>query len=198
MNLADLKNIDIKKIDMVKIRSDLLKRQDLLINGAAVFLTIFIMFKIFSGQQEQGRDLKIQASQMERKITAIAKHDQALKELNAFVEILPVGIPESALIDKVSDFAEKSNIHIVTSSPTEKEENEFYKRSRVSLQISADHYTDFVHFVHDIENSSLNLRVDRWLESMESQPSRRDRRSTQDKVKKVLLDVSALYFPKKI
>ena len=156
------------------------------------------MFKVYFGQQEQTQNLKTQVSQMEKKIAAIAKHDKTLKELNAFVEALPVGIPESALIDKVSDFAEKSNIHIVTSFPTKNEENEFYKRSRVSLQISADHYADFVRFVHDIENSSLNLRVDRWSELMESQPSGRDRRSTQDKVKKVLLDVSALYFPKKI
>ena len=204
MNLADLKNIDLKKIDIAKIRSDILKRQDMAINYAAVFLTIFIMFKIFSGQQEQVQNLKIQITQMEKKITAIAKHDKALKELNALVDSLPAGIPESALIDKVTDFAEKSNIHIVTFSPTETEENGFYKQSRVSLQISADYYKDFLRFIRDIENSSLNLRVDKWSGLLESRlPSAqssmgKDKKPGQESPQKVLLNVSTVYFLKKI
>ena len=204
MNLADLKNIDIKKIDIAKMRSDLLKRQDILINCIAGFLTVFIMFKIFSGQQGQARNLKIQGSQMEKNIAVIAKYNQALKELNALVESLPAGIPESALIDKVTDFAEKSNIHIVTFSPTETEENGFYKNSRVSLQISADHYKDFVHFIHDIESSSLNLRVDKWSGSLESRSQSaqsstgRDKKSDQEGIQKALLNISTIYFPKKI
>ncbi len=204
MNLVDLKNIDIKKIDIAKIRSYLLKRQDILINSVAVFLTVFIMFKIFSGQQEQTQNLKIQVSQMEKKIAVIAKHNQALKELNALVESLPTGIPESELIDKVTDFAEKSNIHIMTFYPMETEQNEFYKNSRVSLVISADHYKDFLRLVRDIETSPFNLRVDKWSESLES-PSQsaqssmgKDKKSPQEGSQKVLLNVSSIYFIKKI
>jgi len=204
MNLADLKNIDIKKIDIAKIRSYLLMRRDILINSAAVLLTVFIMFKIFFGQQEQSQNLKTQMSQMEKKIAVIAKVDQALKELNALVESLPIGIPESALIDKMTDFAEKSNIHIVAFYPLETEENEFYKRNRVSLVISADHYKDFLRFVRDVETSPFNLRVDQWSSSLEphspsAQSSKgKDKKSPQEESQKVLLNVSSIYFIKKI
>lgn len=204
MNLANLKKIDIKKIDIAKIRSYLLKRQDVLINYASVFLTAFIMFKIFSGQQEQMQNLKIQASQMEKKIVVIAKVDRALKELNALVSSLPTGIPESALIDQVTDLAEKSNIDIVTFYPIETEENEFYKYSHISLQISTDQYKNFLRFIHDIESSSFNLRVDQWSGSLDSrsQPTQfsrgENKKTGQEGSPKVLLNVSSIYFIKKI
>ena len=204
MKLEDLKNIDIKKINIAKIRSNLLKRQDILINYVAIFLTVFIMFKIFSSQQEETQNLKIQVSEMEKKIVAIAKYDQALKELNVFVESLPTGIPESLLIDKITDLAEKSNIHIVTFSPMEMEENELYKHIHVSLQVSADHYKDFIRFIHDIESSSLNLRVDIWSGSLEprSQSAQfapeKDKKIGQEDPPKILLNISSIYFLKKI
>ena len=204
MKLEDLKNIDIKKINIAKIRSNLLKRQDILINYVAIFLTVFIMLKIFSSQQEQVQNLKNQASKMEKKIVAIAKYDQALKELNVFVESLPTGIPESLLIDKITDLAEKSNIHIVTFSPMEMEENELYKHIHVSLQVSADHYKDFIRFIHDIESSSLNLRVDKWSGSLESRlqsaqfAPEKEKKIGQEDPPKILLNISSIYFLKKI
>lgn len=203
MNLKDFKNVNIKKIEIAKIRAYLLKRQDILMNLTAVLLTIFMMFKIFSSQQEQAQNLKIQVSEMEKKIAVIAKYDQASQELNAFVESLPIGIPESALIDKVTDFAEQSNIHIVTFSPTQTSENEFYKHNRVALQISANQYKDFLRFIHDIESSSLNLRVDQWSGQLEFhasvQPSTgKDKKSPQEGSHKALLDISSIYFLKKI
>lgn len=203
ISLADLKNIDIKNLDIQKIRSDLLKRQDILINCVVAFLTVFIMFKIFSSQQAETQKLKAQVSEMEKKNTVIMKHDKALKELNALVDSLPTGIPESALIDKVTDFAEKSNIHIVTFSPTRTEENELYKHSSVSLEISADNYKDFLHFIQDIEKSSLNIRVDKCSGSMGSQQQMmqfsrgKDKKINQEANIKILIDVSSIYFLKK-
>lgn len=203
MNLRDLKNVNIKKIEIAKIRAYLLKRQDILMNLTAVLLTVFMMFKIFSSQQEQAQNLKIQVNQMEKKIAVIAKYDRASQELNAFVESLPIGIPESALIDKMTDFAEKSNIHIVTFSPMQTEENEFYQHNRVALQISANQYKDFLRFIQDIESSSLNLRVDQWSGQLESHASvqssmAKDKKSPQEGSQKVLLDISSIYFFKKI
>lgn len=203
MNPSELKNMDIKKIDIAMIRSYLLKRPDMLINSVAIFLTVFIMFKVFFSQQERAQNLKIQISQMEKKIVAIAKHDQALKELNAFVESLPAGIPESALIDQVSDLAEKSNINIVTFYPIETEENEFYKHSHVSLQISTDQYKNFLRFISDIESSSLNLRVDKWSGALDSSSSAKsstmkNKKIGQENSIKVLLNISSIYFIKKI
>lgn len=200
----NLQNTDIKKINIAKIRSYFLKRPDMLIKAGAVFLTVFIMFKIFSGQQEETQNLKIQVSQMGKRVVVVAKHDQALKELNAFVESLPTGIPQSSLIDKVTDFAEKSNINIVTFSPVATEENEFYKHSRVSLQISADQYKNFLRFIHDIESSPFNLRVDKWSGSLDSRvppaqsPTIKNKKIGQENSPKVLLNLSSIYFIKKI
>lgn len=212
MNLNDLKNIDIKSInlksiDLSKIRSVLLQRQDLLGNGTAVFLMLFIVFKIFSWQQKEVNNLKFQAGQMGKKVAAITKHDQALKELNALVASLPVGISESALIDQVTDFAEKWDIHIVTFSPTKTQQNEFYLRSSVTLEIVADNYKNLVQFFHDLENSSLNLRVDKWLggpeiqkQSKQSSPQLypgKNNKTKRDESIRILMDLSAVYFFKK-
>src|SRR2546430_488354 len=117
MNLADLTKIDIKNIDIGRILKTLRARKDILVNVVVVFATIFVMVQIYSNKHSENQALEIKLDAQKKKSAPIADYNKAQKDLNAFLDALPKGIPEYSIIDKLSDFAEKHNIQILSFSP---------------------------------------------------------------------------------
>ncbi len=169
MNITELKDIDIKNIDMATLQATLLKRQDVLANLVIVVITLFVVINLITSKENEREHLLSTIPGKQKKIEAIEQNKKAGKQFDEFFNALPKGLPDNMIIDKLTDFAEKHHVQITNFSPTRSENDKLYDRGRVNIDIVAPSYKDLWLFVYDIENSGYNLRVDTWSATLKPQ-----------------------------
>ena len=163
MNLSDLNNIQLKDINVQQVTDNLKSRKDLTAYLVMVGLTLFVMFRIFDAKQNEGRMLKNQIKEMEKKNEVIAEHERMSKELNTFLSGLPAGLSGDNIVDTLTGFAEKHKVQILSFSPARSKTTKLYQHTSVNINVSSPTYKDMVLFVHDIESSPYNFRLENWL-----------------------------------
>ncbi len=201
MNLNDLKNFDVKNINVEFLKENFVRKPENAVKALLILVSFLFMFNIFSAKQKEARELKTKITEMEDKMESINNYQKDLKELNHYIESLSAGIPDYEIIDKLSDFAEKRNIHILSFSPAKSENEKFYRRTMIDLNISAGSYKDLALFIYDIESSPFNLRVDQWtgqlatdLESISSDQAAKQ--ETKKQSIQVQVQIGAINFKK--
>lgn len=165
LNSIDAK--DLKKLDLSKLKDLNIDRikEELATKPKILFNTIFAIVAVGSILYSVGY-YKTQVSQIQSEITSL---NQKLEMINLtastetkykdFLANLPKVIPNNQLIGKISEFAEKTNINVITYSPLKTDQAEFVNQYVVNLSIKADTYQDLINFINIIENSNFTLKV---------------------------------------
>ncbi len=174
MNLSTLTKLelkDLRKIDLAGLKNSLLSRPDIFINFLWIALTIFAIIFISHNYREDQSRLKDRIDKLEQKLTVLRKYQDIKKEYDAFLSQFPKMIPGDEVIDKISDFAVKRHIQILSFSPAEKQKSTFFEITNIVINIASSQYEDIVRFIHDIEEAALAMRIKRWSGRMRGQES---------------------------
>ncbi len=168
LSLKDLKEFDVKNIDVAKLLKGIQQRTDVLINVALILGTLFFIGNIYSRRQAKVRDLTVKITALEGKIKAISDYEKSKDELSRSIDSLPKGIAESdAMVNKINEFAITHNIQILSFVPADSKATDLYSKRNLRMTIATSRYENLGLFVKDIENSGYNLRVERWSASLQ-------------------------------
>ena len=165
MDLKSLSQIDIKNlqnIDFGKLKDQIQKRPDILVNILLIPITLFAIIYIYTGQQKKANSLRYKITELKQKVDAVKHRDDTQKEYDEFVKKFPESLPGDKLIDKLSDLAVSYNVQVSSFSPTKEKTAGSVKITSVTINIVADSYADIVQFVKAIESSAYTLRISKW------------------------------------
>jgi len=167
LTLKDLKDYDIKNIDIQKLVNVVVRRQDYLLNLVLVLATIFAVVKILDYQKQRAFRLEQEVVTLEKKIKAISEYESAEKDVKNFVNSFPQGLLETNnIINRINDLAVARNIQILSFDPAERNTTELYEKTNIRLVLTGDNYEDIGLFAQDIENSNDNFLVQKWSASL--------------------------------
>lgn len=168
MKVSELKNININKIDVKQINDFIVKQPNVVVSMIIIFIAMIVSFNFFSEKQNEIKGVKTQVTTMQSKIDAIKQYNQTLTEFNTAFDALPQGLSGPALIDTITEIAQKHNVRVLSFSPIQVQSEEYYDRVIINMSLSAKSYKDLLLFVSEIENSTHNLRVNEWNENLET------------------------------
>jgi len=167
LNSIDAK--DLKKLDLSRLKElniDLIK-EELATKPKILFNTIFTIATILAILYSVG-SYKNKTSQINAEIVSLNKKLEMIQMTSAtetkykdFLAKLPRVIPNNQLIGKISEFAEKAKINVISFSPLKTNESEFVNQYIVNLNIKAETYQDLLNFINIIENSNYTLKVNK-------------------------------------
>lgn len=166
MNLKDLNKInieDLKGLDWGQAKDRFLSQPDRIINILIVMVTIAVIFSAHKNYTRATKALKKTVIELQEKSAALDKFNAAQEQLNNFIKDAPKEISGDELIEKLSQFAIKRDIQILSFSPAQEKSNNFISLTSVEINITSDHYADVILFMHDIENSPYSLRITKWV-----------------------------------
>ena len=162
MKIKDLRKVDVhelKKLDFAKIQEGILAKPDIAVNVALVLLSLIWIFQIFASLQKNLNELKGKLENSEKKGAAIDTYNATQKQFRDFIDNLPKGISEDKVIDKLTDFAAKREVQIISVSPSERDSKKLYDKVVVNLNIVVKGYKNLCLFINDIENPPYALRL---------------------------------------
>ncbi len=160
LDLNDLKNIDLKTINYEKILNFFKAHLDKTIVAASVLATLFFSFQYFIKKHAEITTVSNQITQLEKKIAAIKEYDAVDKKTNDFLNLIPPPVSDEDFMNKLTDFADKRNIQIKSFAPTKRQAMKLYDASSLNLNVTTHDYKNLWLFIHDIETSPLNIRID--------------------------------------
>ncbi len=163
LTFQDLKEYDIKDIDINKIINQLKMRKDILANIVIILAVLFMAMKISGYIQKEKETLIQEINELSQKEKAVKKMNATEKDLNSIRTSLPQG-PETVddLIGKINQLATANNIQISDYTPQRSRETEFFYPIQMQLVVRADSYEQIGYFIYDLENANINLRVDNF------------------------------------
>lgn len=199
ITLKDLKEYDIKNVDIGKFLKTIQQRKDILAGIVLVAITLMTANDILSKERVKTRDLSQKISLLEKKIKAIDSYKKAKGQLTALVKSLPQGLPEADnIIQKVNSLAIDHDLQISSFAPSNRIENDFYNQVNLKLTVSSNDYKNLVLFIKDIEQSPYNLRVELWSAKIERKQKRTVNTTNQREALPSIsaeLELSSIYFP---
>jgi hypothetical protein len=168
MNLNDLKSkipdlskIDIKDIDINKIKDELLDRKELMIQiGLGVF-AFFMVVSMVGGSGKEVKQLKTKITSMQAKSDVIAQYKKSQADIDEFLKSLPPSLSEGQIITLVTDLADKNKVKISTftpNSPAEDDNKKSYQKTSIQFSLQALDYKSMIRLIADIESSKLHVK----------------------------------------
>ena len=168
MNLSELKDLDLKNLDLDQIKENLLQRKDLLINIGLVVVTVILCLFIFNKNRSAAATVHAKFVNMQGKTDVIAKHQQSLDKVKAFKEQFPAALNENDIVDLVTNSAVKNKVQILSYSPAQEASAGLYDRLTMQFIFTVTEYADMIRFIYDIERTPGALRVESWTGTVEN------------------------------
>ena len=191
LTYKDLKEYDIKNIDVKKLLGSLTQRQDYLIDAALIVVAIFFGIKIMADQKGKAAHLTQQVSVLEQKTAAISEFEAAKSSVENYVATLPQGLLETnTIIERLNSLALARQVQILSYEPDNRQATDMYIKTKFKLTLFAKEYKDIGLFIQDVENSEHNFRIEQWS------VSRDERELKSDEGIRVFTVVSSIYFKK--
>ena len=165
MNMGDLNKFDIKELksfDINQAKEFLISRVDVTINLILVVLTILGVTYLYSDGKAKLANLEAQIQQMKEKLEMVKGYEDIKKKHDDFKNAFPKYITSDQLTDKISAFAGKNNVKILSFSPAQKKEEEFWTTTSVNINVSAANYASIIEFMQDIEKAPFAIQVQKW------------------------------------
>jgi Tfp pilus assembly protein PilO len=159
--IPDLSKIDIKDIDINKIKEELLDRKELVIQVGIGVVAFFMIVSMVSGSGKEVKQLKAKIKSMQAKSDIIAQYKKSQAEIDEFLKSLPPSFTEDEIITLVTDLADKNKVKISTftpNSPGEEDGKKSYLKTSIQFSLQAGDYKDVVRLISDIENSKLHIK----------------------------------------
>ena len=188
MNLSDLKQLDLKDLDLAQIKDNLLERKDLLINIGLVVGTVALCFFIFNNNRNVAATAQAKVVEMLGKTDVIVQHHKSLDKIKKFKEQFPAPLNENDIVDLVTNSAIKDKVQILTYSPAQETNSGIYSRLTMQYSFIAMDYANMIQFLYDIEHTPNALRVENWNGTVDSgnlnSRGRNNSNSTEETVKR--------------
>lgn len=204
MNLRDISKLDIKdlqKIDYLSFAKDIAKTPDKLIIFLAPVLAVFAGFNVFSRSQAELKAMAADTVQMQEKTGLVSEYKIAQEELQKFLDSTPKKISETEFTDKITELAVKRGVQIESFSPAKNQSDPLFDLILININVNAKDYENIWLFIHDIETSGLNIRINSWTGSMGSRSQQsiafrraREALNLDDAVINVRLDIATVSF----
>ncbi|MCC6758332.1 MAG: type 4a pilus biogenesis protein PilO [Candidatus Omnitrophica bacterium] len=180
IDIAKLDVKDLQNIDYQKLLKDVRKRPDTAISFAAPILALFICFNMFTKFQAEQKSLSRKIKEMSAKAKQVDDYNAAQAEFDNFKKALPPTITENEFLNKITDLAVKNDIQIESYVPGQSKTDPIYDITNINLVASANDFNAMGHFISDIENSGLAIRINSWSGTMGARTqSAANRRASQ-------------------
>jgi hypothetical protein len=158
--IPDLSKIDIKDIDINKIKDQLLENKERVVQVALGVLAFFMIVSMWAGSQKEIGKFKKQINTMQSKSGIIGEYKKSQSAYDAFLKNLPPSLSEGQIINLVTDLADKNKIKILTFVPvTAREGRKNYQETKIQFSLQAKGYKDMVRLIADVEKSKNLLQV---------------------------------------
>ena len=164
LTFNDLKNYDLKNVDVNKLSKSIVQRKDVLACLGIIAVAFIVLFNMMSSYRSKIGTLNTKIKTMEKKSKVLDECTNAKKELESLVSSLPKGLSKSdEIVAKINNYAIARNILVQSFSPSGNMEGEFYTQTTIQISLLAPSYSELGNFIQEIEHSPYNIRVDRWM-----------------------------------
>ena len=205
MNLAELSKLDIKdlnKIDYSKLGDTLKKNPEQLITVLIVIGTIVFSVHYYVKKKMELRRVTIQINELLNKKTAMDEYNNAKTSHDDLLNNLPQGLSEDTLSNALTTMAIHRGVRLESFSPAKKMDEKLYELTSINLEISSKEYDNIFLFIHDIENSKYNLRIEALqgtiLDTLASQRRRSQRQSRSEEEEtpeiRIQMEIASIIF----
>ena len=163
MNLAELSKLDIKdisKIDYSKLGEHFKKNPEQFITAVIVIATIAFSAHFYIKKKLELGRVTVEINELLKKKTAMDEYNKAKKNHDDLLNNLPQGLSEDTLANALTTMAIQRGVRLESFSPAKKMDEKLYELTSINLEISSKEYDNIFLFVHDIENSKHNLRIE--------------------------------------
>lgn len=153
---------NLRGISFDQVKDFFLTRSFIFLNLLWIGLTIMAAVYIYQGHQRAAQSNTVQMTELKEKQKVVSEYKTIKKEYDDFIKNFPESIPSDQLISKLSSFAVKNGVQILSFSPTEKKSTEYTESASVNLNIGAANYQNIIQFIKDIETSKYVVRIENW------------------------------------
>src|SRR5690242_15831957 len=117
MKIPDLSKIDIKDIDVNKIKDQILDHKEQAVQVVLGIVAFFMIVSMWGGSQKEIGKFKNQINSMQAKSGIIGEYKKSQSDMEMFLKGLPPALSEGQIINLVTDLADKNKIKILTFTP---------------------------------------------------------------------------------
>ncbi|HQO58065.1 MAG TPA: type 4a pilus biogenesis protein PilO [Candidatus Omnitrophota bacterium] len=163
MNLKELSKLDIKdlnKIDYGKWGDQLKKNPEQLATAIIIIGAIVFSAHFYINKKMELRRVKIQINELLKKKVAMTEYNDAKKNHDDLLNNLPQGLSADALANALTTMAIHRGVRLESFSPDKKIDEPLYELTSINLVIISKEYDNIFLFIHDIESSQYNLRIE--------------------------------------
>ncbi len=163
MNLSELSKLDIKdinKLDYNKIWRDLKKAPEQLLTIVVILASLLFIAHFCLTKSSELRSVEFQIKDLLNKKKAMDEYNGAKKEHDDLLNNLTKGLSEDELANAITTMAIQRGVRLESFSPARKVTEELYELTSIHLDISSKQYDSIFLFIHDVENSPFNLRIE--------------------------------------
>ena len=175
MNLKNFDKFELKDFKDIKIsqvKEALKNNPAVFINISLIGITIFATIYTIQQGKNSAEKLKEEISQLKEKQTIVNAQKEIQKEHDDFLAKFPKALPVNQLIEKITDFAVRHSVQILSFLPNQESSYPGYKLSTFQIHVTSDNYRNIIFFIRDIEESSYALRLERWFGKININPSK--------------------------
>ena len=169
MNISDLKDIDLKNIDLHGVLDSLRTRKEVFLRVVFIVGGIFGAFFAYSNRQSEEVRLHQQIPLLEEKTQAIDNFKKSELEKKNFLEDFPDTLGEDELKDFAIELADKHHLKIKSISSVDTTSDNYFQRLNLQMSFTTEDFTELVLFIHEIESSGYAMRVDSWKGQLQGQ-----------------------------
>jgi Tfp pilus assembly protein PilO len=191
----DVKSLDLKNFDLARLKNIISSRQDLLINGIVILLTLIISFYLVNSKKQAAQSMRTRIIALEEKVDAITQLQNTQNQLQNYLSALSGSLSADQIIELVSTLATEHNLQVTFFSPAQKEDKGVYDKAMVRVNLTSGNYENIGRFVAAIEDSGKSLKIKSWTGRMETAAIRQGQQST-DKYVLAEIEIESLSFKK--
>ena len=171
MNIADLSKIDIKDIDVLKVKNKLLQHKEIVLQVLLAFGSFIIAVSMLNQSQADIKKYKSQIASLQSKTGAIEQYNKTQNDLKVYLGKVPEFVSEDKVINLVTDFAGKNGVKIITFSPATVEKKKTLETISLKFSLVAESFSSMIRFMADIERGNDFMQI--WGCEVDPQPQAR-------------------------
>ncbi len=159
MKIPDLSKIDIKDIDIAKLKNEVLDHKEIAIQVLLGVVSLFIIISLVNTSQVEIKKYKSQIAALMAKTGLIEEYKKVEQEIKDFLSKVPAHVPKEKMVDLVTDLAGKNKVKILTFTQANVEKKDSIETTAVTFSLTADSFVNMVKFLVDIEKGKDFLQI---------------------------------------
>lgn len=159
MKITDLSKLDVKDINVAKIKDQILERKEIAIQVLLGVVSFFVAVSMFNQSQGQIKQYKLKIASLQAKTGSIDQYNTTQTDVKDFLSKVPDPVSEDKIINLVTDLAGKNGVKIITFTQADVQKNNTMQITTLIFSLVADSFSGMVRFMADIENGKDFLQI---------------------------------------